>query len=119
MTPTDGYVVYFYGPRPKIVCLCGSTRFVHEFNAQRQRLMRAGCIVLGIDITAPQTQGDDPQHCDPALKAGMDELHRRQLDLCDEAFILNVGGYIGESTRDEIDYAERTGKPVRYLEPTT
>ncbi len=45
----------------------------------------------------------------------LDELHLRKIDLADEVFILNVGGYIGESTRKEIEYAQRQGKPIKYL----
>ena len=51
-----------------------------------------------------------------ALKEQIDELHKRKIDLCDEVFVLNIGGYIGESTRSEIEYAESHGKPVVYLE---
>lgn len=49
-------------------------------------------------------------------KEHMDELHKRKIDLCDEVFVFNKGGYIGESTRSEINYANETGKPVKYLE---
>ena len=44
-------------------------------------------------------------------------MHKRKIDMADEIFVVNVGGYIGESTRSEIDYATANGKPVRYLEP--
>jgi hypothetical protein len=113
----DGYVVYFHGPAPRIVCLCGSTRFVETFNTERSRLMRAGQIVLSIDIVAPQNAALDPQLADRALKGRLDELHLRQIDLADDVLVLNVGGYIGESTAREIAYAESIGKPVEYLEP--
>ena len=46
----------------------------------------------------------------------LDDMHKRKIDMADEIFVINVGGYIGESTRSEIDYAQMTGKPVRYLE---
>lgn len=51
------------------------------------------------------------------IKTMLDELHKRKIDLSDEILVLNVGGYIGESTRSEINYAEAHGKPVKYLEP--
>ena len=47
----------------------------------------------------------------------LDDMHKRKIDMADEIFVINVGGYIGESTRSEIAYAERTGKKVNYLEP--
>ncbi len=101
---------------PPVVCLCGSTRFVEEFNRQRKTLTYAGQIVLSIEIVTTQARGADPQHADPALKACLDELHKRKIDLADYVLVLNIGGYIGESTRSEIAYAAATGKPVCYLE---
>lgn len=50
-------------------------------------------------------------------KAALDELHKRKIDLADEVFILNVGGYIGSSTRSELEYAQAHGKRIRFLEP--
>jgi hypothetical protein len=47
----------------------------------------------------------------------LDDMHKRKIDLADEIFIINAGGYIGPSTRSEIEYASKTGKPVKYLEP--
>jgi hypothetical protein len=47
----------------------------------------------------------------------LDDMHLRKIDLADEIFVINVGGYIGESTKREIAYAENTGKKVKYLEP--
>ena len=49
-------------------------------------------------------------------KEMLDDMHLRKIDLADEIFVINVGGYIGSSTKTEIEYAEKTGKPVRYLE---
>ena len=48
----------------------------------------------------------------------LDELHLRKIDLADTVWILNVGGYIGESTRKELEYAQRIGKRILFLEPT-
>jgi len=49
-------------------------------------------------------------------KAKLDELHLRKIDLADEVLILNVDGYIGESTRNELNYAKSKGKKIRFLE---
>jgi hypothetical protein len=105
---------------PLIVCLCGSTRFHDEFRAANLRLTLAGQIVLSIgcdtksdgDLTAAKELGNDLA----AVKASLDDLHKRKIDLADYVLVLNVGGYIGESTRSEIAYARATGKPVRYLD---
>jgi hypothetical protein len=101
---------------PPVVCLCGSTRFVEEFNRHRKELTEHGQIVLSIEVVTSQAREHDPQHADPALKARLDELHKRKIDLADYVLVLNVGGYIGESTRSEISYASTLGKPVRYLQ---
>ncbi len=50
-------------------------------------------------------------------KIGLDELHKRKIDLADEVLVLNIGGYIGDSTRSEIEYAGSLGMPIRYQEP--
>jgi hypothetical protein len=111
-----GLVRDFGGPRPRIVCLCGSTRFVDEFNRQRKILTEAGEIVLSIEVVTTQARESDPQHCDPDLKARLDDLHKRKIDLADYVMVLNVGGYIGDSTRSEIAYARDHGKDITFLE---
>ena len=49
-------------------------------------------------------------------KEMLDDMHKRKIDMADAIFVINVGGYIGESTRSEIEYAKANGKEVRYLE---
>jgi len=103
---------------PRIVCLCGSTRFMEAFQAANLRETIAGRIVLSIGCNTKSDAdliilGELAQEA----KAALDELHKRKIDLADEVLVLNVGGYIGESTRSEIAYAEAHGKPVRYLDP--
>ena len=104
---------------PPIVCLCGSTRFPDHFHAAGWRFTLDGCIVLSIGV-CKWVETPDGGHVAEALGPGvaeaLDELHLRKIDLADMVFVLNVGGYIGESTRREIEYAEQTGKPVMYLE---
>jgi hypothetical protein len=107
----------FKGVRPPITVLCGSTRFYDEFQRANYELTMAGHIVLSVGFYPhnPQVHGEGVG-CTPEQKLGLDELHKRKIDLADEVLVLNVGGYIGESTRGEIDHAEATGKPVWYLE---
>lgn len=100
-------------PRPKIVCLCGSTRFKKEFVDKNYELTKQGIVVLTVgwfshskDVVSRPTEEE---------KIALDELYKRKIDLCDEVLVLNVNGYIGESTRSEIVYAEKLGRPVRYL----
>ncbi len=86
------------------------------FHAANRRLSLEGKIVLTVEIVT-HAQSTDSQGSDPEVKRQLDELHFRKIDLADTVFVCNVGGYIGESTRNEIDYAVRTGKPIQYLEP--
>lgn len=110
-----GLVRDFGGTRPEIVVLCGSTRFVDVFNLERKRLTEEGAIVLSIEVVTTQAREQDPQHVNPELKARLDELHMRKIDLADRVLVLDVGFYIGESTRNEIAYAEQLGRPIEYL----
>ena len=110
----------FGGPRPEIVCLCGSTRFYDQFQQANYDLTMVGHIVLTVGFyphaKSQHGHGEGIGH-DSNEKVELDELHKRKIDLADWVHVLNVGGYIGESTRSEIDYAQRIGRPVRYLEP--
>lgn len=99
---------------PHIVVLCGSTRFDDAFREANLRETLAGRIVLtvGCDFKRGGATGLSLED-----KERLDDLHKRKIDLCDEVLILNVGGYIGDSTRSEIAYAHEQDKPIRYLEP--
>lgn len=100
---------------PEIVCLCGSTRFMDVFHAAGWRLTLDGYIVLTVGVcTHAEHHGGEALGQDVVDK--LDELHLRKIDLSDWVFVLNVGGYIGESTRSEIEYAEKIGKPIKYFE---
>lgn len=103
---------------PKIVCLCGSTRFYREFQRVNYEETCAGNIVLSVGFfwNAMAEAHGEQLATTPELKVALDELHKRKIDLADEVLILNVGGYIGDSTRSERDYALSKNVPVRYLE---
>ena len=100
--------------RPRIVCLCGSGRFADTYRPMdyfhRAAIAEtlAGRIVIGPNFGSRSLD-----------RSKVDELHLRRIDLADEILVLNVGGYIGESTRSEIQYAVARGKAVRYLEDST
>ena len=97
----------------KVVTLCGSTRFKDEFMQAQKRLTLEGCIVISVGLFGHS--GDD-EVWTVGTKEMLDDMHKRKIDMADEIFVINVGGYIGSSTRSEIEYAKRTGKAVRYLE---
>ena len=106
--------------RPRIVCLCGSTRFFEQFRHYNLYETLAGRIVLtiGCDMRsdAQLFEGFSEDRL-AQIKAELDELHLRKIDLADEILILNIGGYVGESTRREWAYAVSQGKTVRWHDP--
>lgn len=105
--------------RPVVVCLCGSTRFGEAFRAANLRETLAGRIVLtiGCDMRSDaEIFSDLPAEELVRIKADLDALHLRKIELADEVLVLNVGGYIGQSTRAELAYARQLGKRVRFLE---
>ena len=107
---------------PLIICLCGSTKFHHQFQvANYQETMQAK-IVLSVGFYAGSPEQMKQEHGEgvgitPEEKLMLDELHKRKIDLASEVLILNVGGYIGTSTRSELEYARANGKVIRWLEP--
>ena len=103
--------------RPVIVCLCGSTRFMDTFHRVGWEKTLDGEIVLSVGIVKnlPLKQSKEEFFGQDVAQA-LDELHKRKIDLADYVLVLNVGGYIGDSTRGEIEYAEALGKRVDYLE---
>lgn len=99
--------------KPKIICLCGSTRFIKTFAEVNLKLTLEGIIVLSVGAVA---HSDSELGLDEETKRKLDELHKDKIDLADEILVLNVGGYIGSSTRSEIEYARRFDTRVRFLE---
>ena len=73
-----------------------------------------GNIVISVGLF--RHSGDDEVWTE-GTKEMLDDMHKRKIDMADEVFVINVGGYIGASTRSEIEYARATGKKIRYLEP--
>jgi len=96
----------------KIITLCGSTKFKDEFIAEQKRLTLEGNIVISVGLFGHS--GDD-EVWQEETKPMLDDMHKRKIDLSDEIFVINVGGYIGSSTRSEIEHALKTGKTIKYL----
>ena len=97
----------------KVITLCGSTRFKDEFLEAQKRLTLEGNIVISVGLFGHS--GDDVVWTE-GVKDMLDRQHLAKIDLADEIFVINVGGYIGDSTRREIAYAEHKGKSITYLE---
>ena len=101
--------------RPIIVCLCGSTRFMDAFFDAGWAETLAGKIVLSVGV-CKHAENHGGEALGPEIVHLLDELHLRKIDVADEVLILNVSGYIGESTRNELEYAKKKGKRIRFLE---
>ena len=105
----------------KVITLCGSTKFKDAFIEAQKKLTLQGYIVISVGLFGHA--GDDEvwegmsEDTLTKTKAMLDDMHKRKIDMADEIFVINVGGYIGSSTRSEIAYAQATGKTVNYLEP--
>lgn len=97
----------------KVIALCGSTKFKEQYIETQKRLTLEGNIVISVGLFGHS--GDDEVWTE-GTKAMLDDMHLRKIDIADEVFVINVGGYIGKSTRNEIKYAIQNNKSVRYLE---
>lgn len=113
-----GLLGYSLKNRPKIICLCGSSRYCCEIALKKWELEKQGHIAIGMHLL-PANYTDIPHHLAEAEGVAhiLDEVHLRKIDIADEVFVVNPGGYIGERTKIEIEYAEAQGKPIACLEP--
>ncbi len=109
--------------KPKIICFCGSSRFVSEMAILMWQYEKAGYIALGLHLMplgygTQKGYGENYHHLAEleGVNIQMDILHLKKIDLADEIFIVNKNGYIGESTMNEIEYAKKLGKKITYLE---
>lgn len=104
----------------KVITLCGSTRLKNEFMEVQKKLTLEGNIVISVGLFGHSGDSEVWENMDEGTltqtKEMLDDMHKRKIDMADEIFVINVGGYIGDSTRSEIDYAIEHGKRVRYLE---
>ena len=100
----------------KVITLCGSTKFKNEFFEVQKQLTLQGYIVISVGLFGHS--GDDEVWTE-GTKEMLDDMHKRKIDMADEIFVINVNGYVGSSTKSEIEYAEKTGKKVNYLVDTS
>ena len=97
----------------KVITLCGSTRFKEQFLEAQKRLTLAGNIVISVGLFG---HSGDSEVWTEGTKEMLDDMHKRKIDMADDIYVINVGGYVGESTRSESEYAKRQGKEVMFLE---
>lgn len=96
----------------RIITLCGSTRFKSEFERLNRELTLKGHVVI-MPACLWHQDGEEPT---PEQRETLDRVYDVKIRICNEVWVLNVGGYIGQSTAREIKYALALNKPVRYLE---
>ena len=95
-----------------IITLCGSIKFKDEFMKVQEKLTLDGNIVL----TPNFFSNIKKEEIDLETKKMLYEMHRQKIDMSNEIYVINFGGYIGESTKNEIEYAKTKGKKVSYME---
>lgn len=104
----------------KVITLCGSTRFKKEFMEQQKRLTLEGNVVISVGLFGHSGDNEVWDGMDEGTlgktKEMLDKMHKQKIDMCDEIFVINVGGYIGESTKSEISYAINNEKIIKFLE---
>ena len=104
----------------KVVTLCGSTRFREQFAQAQKDLTLQGYIVISVGLYGHAGDQEVWENMDEGTltktKEMLDDMHKRKIDMADEIFVVNVGGYVGDSTKSEIKYAHEHGKVVRYVE---
>lgn len=95
----------------KVITLCGSTRFKDEFIEQQKLLTLQGYIVISVGCF-----GHSGDCISEEQKKMLDDMHKRKIDMADEIYVINKNGYIGNSTRSEIEYAKSKQMPITYME---
>lgn len=97
-----------------VITLCGSTRFKSEFMEAQKKLTLEGNIVISVGLFGHSGDSEVWENMDEGTltktKEVLDDMHKRKIDMADEIFVINVNGYIGDSTRSEIEYAKAHGR---------
>lgn len=95
-----------------IITLCGSTRFKEEYEAVAKDLALQGHTVLSVNLFAHADNIELTQE----QKIRLDNAHKQKISISDAIYVINKDQYIGKSTYGEIDWAERLGKQIFFLE---
>lgn len=104
----------------KVITLCGSTKFKEDFMREQKRLTLEGNIVISVGLFGHSGDNEVWESMDEGTltktKQMLDDMHKRKIDMADEIFVINKNGYIGESTKSEIEYAISQNKKVEFME---
>lgn len=94
-----------------IVTLCGSVRFKDTFDKVNKELTLGNFIVLQSGVWEHAWLHSNESTAELA-KAGLDSLHREKILMSHAIVVVNVNGYVGMSTKREIEYAKKNDKLV-------
>lgn len=94
-----------------IITICGSTKFKNEMFDAAKNLTLEDHIVLMPTIF----EHADNEELTTEQKIRLDNLHKMKINMSDAVFVVNVDGYIGESTYGEIDWAVKNKKELYFL----
>lgn len=95
----------------KVITLCGSTKFKNEFLKAQKELTLLGYIVISVGLFG---HSGDNEVWEDGVKEMLDDMHKRKIDMADAIMVIDVDGYIGESTKKEIEYAKKQGKSIFF-----
>lgn len=102
----------------KVITLCGNAKFKKEFQEIQKKLTLEGNIVISVGLFGHAGDSEVWENQNESTlndtKKMLDDMHKRKIDMADEIYVIDVGAYIDESTKSEINYAQRHNKPVRY-----
>lgn len=95
----------------KIITLCGSSRFKEDIlNTYKKLTLQDNIVLFDAIFNQNELNLNDNE------KQLIDKNHKQKILMSDEIFVINKNGYIGESTKSEIEFAKKLSKPVKYME---
>ena len=104
----------------KIITLCGSTRFKDDFMRIQKELTLQGNIIISVGLFGHSGDNEVWENMSEdtvtKTKEMLDDMHKRKIDMSDAIHVINVNGYIGSSTKSEIEYAKSNNKKITYYE---
>jgi len=98
--------------KAKVITICGSMKFVPKIKEETERLTLEGNCVLSIIYGTKENEAYSEEFCEL-----FDRMHLQRIEMSDAIYVVNVDGYVGNATKEEIDYAKSLDKEILSLEP--
>lgn len=94
----------------KVITICGSYKFKKEMiNIAEKLTLEGNCVLMPNELSR---NSKDDYTLEEALM--IDKMHKEKIKLSDAILVVNVNGYIGSSTKSEIEYAKNLNKEIMY-----